>query len=350
MAPSSPNVTAPSSASTLPTTHTTNATPTSLPDCRSTAPGTVKMPEPIVVPTTMKTRSRSVRTRARSRVVGASSELAGKGLRDLARRRLAADIGRTHTGGERLLHRALEVAGRLRMTQLLEHQSAREHRGHRVRDALARERRSRAVHRLEQSRPARMKIRAGGEPEPADQARPQVREDIAVQVVGDDDLKPLGLAHQLHRERVHVAVLGVDACELSGDAPEGLLPDAVRWHGVRLVAHGHPGLAVRSGPLEGRADDPIDASRGVDLLGDIRLPLSAALPGVDSLRVLPEDREVDHLARPQRGQVGMQQTHRPEVDVEVQLEPQTEQDVTGVFVTRHSGIADRAEEDGVDVV
>src|SRR5436309_6889472 len=167
MAPSSPNVTAPSSASTLPTTHTPKATPTPLPDCRSTPPGTVKMPEPIVVPTTMKTRSRSVRTRARSRVVGASSELAGKGLRDLARRRLAADIGRTHTGGERLLHRALEVAGRLRMTQLLEHQSAREHRGHRVRDALARERRSRAVHRLEQSRPARWNNPGGGELEPA---------------------------------------------------------------------------------------------------------------------------------------------------------------------------------------
>src|SRR5213593_1975401 len=66
MAPSSPNVSAPSSASTLPTTQTSSATPRSLPDCRNTAPGTRKMPEPIVVPTTMSTRSRSVRTRRSS--------------------------------------------------------------------------------------------------------------------------------------------------------------------------------------------------------------------------------------------------------------------------------------------
>src|SRR5437764_551754 len=67
MAPTWPKASAPSNASTLPTTHTTSATPRSPPDCRSTDPGTVKIPEPIVVPTTMRTRSRSVRTRARSR-------------------------------------------------------------------------------------------------------------------------------------------------------------------------------------------------------------------------------------------------------------------------------------------
>ncbi len=69
MAPSSPKVSAPSNASTLPTTHTTSATPRSPPDCRSTDPGTVKIPDPIVVPTTMRTRSRSVRTRGSSVVI-----------------------------------------------------------------------------------------------------------------------------------------------------------------------------------------------------------------------------------------------------------------------------------------
>src|SRR4029077_17456775 len=162
MAPSSPNVSAPSRASTLPATQTTRATPMSPPDWRSTAPGTVKMPEPIVVPTTMRTRSRSVRTRASSRVVPATLELAGNGLGHLSGRRLAADIRRPNARCDRLLHRPLEVASRLGVAQLLEHQGAREHGGHRVRDALAGERRRRAVHRLEQPRPARMEIGAGG--------------------------------------------------------------------------------------------------------------------------------------------------------------------------------------------
>src|SRR5690242_8809192 len=156
MAPSSPNVSAPSRASTLPTTHTTSAMPRSPLDCRSTAPGTVKMPEPMVVPTTMRTRSRSVRTRASSRVVRAALELAGNGLRHLAGGRLPADIGRPHAGGDRLLHRTLEIARRLRVPQLLEHQRSGEHGGHRVRGALACELRRRAVHRLEQTCPARV--------------------------------------------------------------------------------------------------------------------------------------------------------------------------------------------------
>src|SRR5690348_4092029 len=220
MAPSSPKVSAPSSASTLPTSHTTSATPRSPPDWRSTAPGTVKMPEPIVVPTTMRTRSRSVRTRASSRVVGAGLELAGNGLGHLAGGRLPADIGRAHTRGKSVRHGALEVAGRLGVAELLEHQRAGEHRRHRIRDALARERRSRAMHRLEQAGPTGVQVGARGEPETADQTGTEVRQDIAIEVVGDNDLKPLGLAHHLHGEGIDVPVFRFDPSELDGDALE----------------------------------------------------------------------------------------------------------------------------------
>src|SRR5438094_3571464 len=120
----------------LPTTHTMSAMPRSPLDCRSTAPGTVKMPEPMVVPTTMRTRSRSVRTRASSRALPATSELAGNGFRHLNGRGLPADIGRPNASNDRLPHRALQIAGRLRVSELLEHQCSAEHRGHRVRDAL----------------------------------------------------------------------------------------------------------------------------------------------------------------------------------------------------------------------
>src|SRR6266487_2637687 len=204
MAPSSPNVSAPSSASTLPRSQTSSATPRSPPDWRSTAPGTVKIPEPIVVPTTMRTRSRSVRTRASCRGAG-------------------ADI-----------------------SELREHQRAREDGRHRVGDPFARERRRRAVHRLEQPRspPTRVKISAGGEPQPADERGAKVGKDVAVQVVGHDDLEALRLAYQLHRQGVHVAVLGFDATELGGDALEGLLPDLVSGHRVRFIAHGDADLAA----------------------------------------------------------------------------------------------------------
>src|SRR5213078_2611402 len=201
MAPSSPNVSAPSSASTLPRSQTSSATPRSPPDWRSTAPGTVKIPEPIVTPTTMRTKTRSVRTRASSR--GASGADTIRAARRWPPRRPgfrpSPDIGRPHAGSERRAYGLLEVAGRLGMPQLLEHQGAREHRGHWVRDPFASERGRRAVHRLEQAGPTRVKVGARREAEPAHEPGAQVRENVPVEIVGDDHLKPLRLAHQLHR-------------------------------------------------------------------------------------------------------------------------------------------------------
>src|SRR6266581_3255481 len=182
MAPSSPNVSAPSSASTLPRSQTSSATPRSPPDWRSTAPGTVKIPEPIVTPTTMRTRSRSVRTRASSR--GATD----------------ADTIRAARRWPLPRH-GFRPSPRYRASarQLLEHQGAREHRGHWVRDPFASERGRRAVHRLEQAGPTRVKVGARREAEPAHEPGAQVRENVSVEIVRDDHLEPLRLAHQLHR-------------------------------------------------------------------------------------------------------------------------------------------------------
>src|SRR2546425_6628082 len=191
MAPSSPNVSAPSSASTLPTTQTSSATPRSLPDCRNTAPGTRKMPEPIVVPTTMSTRSRRPRTRRSSPGIGSgcadlqSRRHCGGGV---ARRGLAPDIGRPHACRERLPHRPLQVAPRLRVAQVLEQQRARENGRDGIRHTLAGERRGRAVHRLQQARLALPREPGGGRshPPPPPLPRPQIGEGVAVPVVLDD--------------------------------------------------------------------------------------------------------------------------------------------------------------------
>src|SRR5690242_1923756 len=341
MAPSSPNVSAPSRASTLPTTQTTSATPRSLPDWRSTAPGTVKMPEPIVVPTTMRTRSRSVRTRASSRALPATSELAGNRFRHLNGRGLPADIGRPHAGGERVCHRALQIPGRLGMAQLLEHQRAREHGRHRVRHALAGERRRRAVHRLEQAGAPGVEVGARREPQSTYEPRAEVRQYVAVEIVADDDLEPLGLAHQLHRQGVHVAMLGVDPRKLGGDALERFLPDPMRGHGVRLVAHRDASLAVRLRPLERRADDTLHGFAGVYFLGDVLVALDSAPTEIDAFSILAEDDEVDRALPLERCQVRVEQADRPEIDVQIEPEPQPKQNDAGVLVAGDAGVSDR---------
>src|SRR5438477_8334494 len=185
----------------------------------------------------------------------------------------------------------------------------------------------------------------------ADERGAQVGQNMAVQVIGHDDLEALRIAYQLHRQCVHVAVLGVDPSELGGDVPERLLPDLVSWDGVRLVAHRNAGLAVILRPLEGGADDALHALRGVDFFGDVLVTGNAPPAEVHPFRVLAEDHEVDTAAMaPQGGEVGMEQRYRTKVDVEIEAEPESEQDVPCVLVARYPRVADRAQQDGVRVV
>src|SRR2546429_5812039 len=169
--------------------------------------------------------------------------------------------------------------------------------------------------------------------------------------MGHDDLEALWIAYQLHRQCVHVAVLGVDPSELGGDVPERLLPDLVSWDGVRLVAHRNAGLAVILRPLERGADDALHALRGVDFFGDVLITGNAPAAEVHPFRVLAEDHEVDTPATaPQGGEIGMEQRYGTKVDVEIEAEPESQQDVPCVLVARYPRVADRAQQDGVRVV
>jgi hypothetical protein len=71
-------------------------------------------------------------------------------------------------------------------------------------------------------------------------------------------------------------------------------------------------------------------------------------PGVGALGVLAEDHEVDvgGAPVPQRNEAIAQSSHRPHVRVEVETEPQPEQDVAGVLDSGHARIAERAEQHG----
>jgi len=114
---------------------------------------------------------------------------------------------------------------------------------------------------------------------------------------------------------------------------------------------------VRASEVEGVADDALDAFARVDILleGDLvggALLKEAADTDVEAFGVLAEDHEVDvgEGAVAERGEARMEKFGGAGVDVEVELETQAEEDVGGVPVGRHPGIAEGAKEDGVKFV
>src|SRR5206468_12894285 len=77
---------------------------------------------------------------------------------------------------------------------------------------------------------------------------------------------------------------------------------------------------------------------------------TSAAAEVLALGVLAEDDEIDGAGIAERREIGMEQLHRPKVDVQIELEPESQQNVAGVLVPRHSGVAKGAEEDRIDAV
>src|SRR5256884_8245602 len=72
---------------------------------------------------------------------------------------------------------------------------------------------------------------------------------------------------------------------------------------------------------------------------------------VNPVRVLAEDHEVDTAAADaQGGEVGMEQRYGTKVDVQIEAEPESQQDVPCVLVARYPRVSDRAQQDGVRVV
>ena len=95
---------------------------------------------------------------------------------------------------------------------------------------------------------------------------------------------------------------------------------------------------------------------GVDLFLDRNLVVGAGLEApadadVDAFGVLAEHDEVDVLppAILQRAEAIVEQPHRPVVDVEIELEARAEQDVARVTVVGDARIAERADEDRVEL-
>src|SRR5881275_2026537 len=80
---------------------------------------------------------------------------------------------------------------------------------------------------------------------------------------------------------------------------------------------------------------------------------------IHALRVLSKDHEVDRrtvgrsdsrTVRAKNPQVRMQQLHRPEVDVEIEPQPEPQEDVARVLIPGHARVSEGPEEDRVHVV
>src|ERR1700737_2245807 len=159
-----------------------------------------------------------------------------------------------------------------------------------------------AVDRLEQRGAAGGDIAGGGNAESAGRLGGKIADDVAEEIVGDDDVELAGVADEFHGEGVDEEVAGIDFRVVGADKFEDALPEVGgKGHGVGFVAHAQAVEFAAAGELEGVADDALDAFAGVDVfldgdfLGSSFLE-EAANADVEAFGVFAEDHEVDVFA------------------------------------------------------
>ena len=98
----------------------------------------------------------------------------------------------------------------------------------------------------------------GRQAEAADHPRPQVADDVAVEVGAAEQVVLLRPQHQLHAHVVDDAVLEVDVGVALGDlAADGQEEPVGVLHDVGLVHQRHLPAPVLAGVVEGELDDPL---------------------------------------------------------------------------------------------
>ena len=125
----------------------------------------------------------------------------------------------------------------------------------------------------------------------AGEHRRLVGQDVAEQVLGDQDVEHCRAADEEHRARVHELMVDVDVGELRADLVDDLAPKPRGGQHVRLV-HAGQAAAAALRQLHGEPDDapdlPLRVPEGVDR--------DAALRGVALLRRAPEVQPGGELA------------------------------------------------------
>jgi len=256
------------------------------------------------------------------------------------------------------LHGFLQERGFIAPAEKVEHHSSSKDRAERVRNSLPGDVGGRAVDGLEKRGASGMDVAGGGEAESAGEFGGQVADDVAEEIVGDDDVELAGIANEFHGESVDVEVAGFDVGIFGANGFEGALPEiAGEGHGVGFVGHAKTLEFVGAGIVKGEADNALDTFAGIDVLLSsdfLRSSLleEAAGTDVDAFGIFPKDDEANIVASAifQRGEALVEQFGGAGVDEEVELEAKTEENVGGVLVGGDAGIAESSKEDGVKFV
>ena len=110
---------------------------------------------------------------------------------------------------------------------------------------------------------------------------------VAEEIVANDDVVLLGIAHQLHRAIVGEHVFEGDVREFRPvHGGDDLLPQHAGFHHVVLFRRGHL-VAALARQIEGDAGNSLDLAGGVEL--GVDGPLLAVLEGDDLLRLTEID-------------------------------------------------------------
>src|SRR5260370_8965687 len=151
---------------------------------------------------------------------------------------------------------------------------------------------------------------------------------------------------------------GIDVRVFLADELEDPLPEVVRkGHGVGLVAHADALQAVPASVFERIADDAFDALARIHVLlnGDlVRCVLfeEPANANIKSLGVFAENHQTNVFfgAIAEGSEALVKEVDGSGGDIEVQLEAKAQQDIRGMLIRRHEGIAERDEKDGIEFV
>ena len=177
-------------------------------------------------------------------------------------------VGRPPAVGERAADRRLDRRGRIGLPERGPQQHRRrQDRADRVRDVASGDVRRRAVDRLVQAElpvvgPPLAERRRRQHAEAPGQDRRLVRQDVAEQVLGDDDVEVGRPPDEQHRARIDQLVVEPDVGELGGQLVGDPAPQPRGREDVGLVDLGHdPAPAPRQ--LEREPDDAPDLVLGV---------------------------------------------------------------------------------------
>src|SRR5262249_22296567 len=138
-------------------------------------------------------------------------------------------------------------------------------------------------------------VGGGGQPQPSDQPRRQIRDDVPVQVLHHHHVEAFGPHHELLAGVVHDQLLVLEFGKFPVRAPHTLQEKAVgQFHDVGFVDSGDLFAPVGLGVEEGEAPDPQAGRLGDDLQAlDDAGDDDVFQAGVEVFAVLADDDQVD---------------------------------------------------------